>query len=509
MKSFTARINPSGKTVNFTGETLLIDLIYDTGFVVKSPCGGKGICGKCAVKVSGILSVKTDKEKELLPDDNMRLACQAEASGDVQITLDERTSVRENISEIFDADSFFGAAVDIGTTSVKISLVNFKNQKKYLLSLYLNPQRRFGHDVISRISASSDEKILESMTDLIRNSIENEMYSALKEFKIGPEKFKKFVISANSVMTYLFHGMKVSSLGIFPYETPVKEFPVIKAGVLGFKNIPEAEILTMPLISAYIGGDLVSGAAFTEKLGYSDGIFFADLGTNGEIFLKIKDKIFAASCAMGPALEGMNISCGMTAEQGAITHAEIENDNFIFSSIGDDEPIGISGTGLIDSISILIDKGFIGRNGAFNKNAGSYNGVVFDKENSRIYISKKVFISQKDIRNIQLAKGAVLAASQILLQAAGIKPESVKHTAIAGSFGDNLDIDKFKNLNFIPDFKNSEYIFLGNTSLESAQLACLDEEYYRRASEISRKIEYIELSNHKSFNDIFMESLDF
>ncbi len=509
MKSYTARINPSGKTVNFSNETLLIDLIYDAGLGVKSPCGGKGICGKCAVKAGGNLSIKSESEKELLADETMRLACQTKATGDIEITLDDRSSARGKIFKKIDTDSDFGIAVDIGTTSVKMSLVDINTQKKYNLSSYLNPQRRFGHDVISRISASSDEKILTSMVVLIRNSIENGIYYALKEFDINPEKIKKIVISANTVMTYLFHGKKISSLGVFPYETSDKEFPTVKAGLLGFKIFPEADVLTFPPVSAYIGGDLVSGAAYTEKTGLPGNVFFTDLGTNGEIFLKVNDEIFAASCAMGPALEGMNISCGMTAEDGAITHAEIINGKFKFSCIGDAEPIGISGTGLIDSISLLINQGLIGRNGALNKKSDPPEGIFFDKENLRIYLTKKVYITQKDIRNIQLAKGAVLAASEILLKEAGINPESIDNTGIAGSFGDNLDIGNFRNLKFIPDFKNSEYLFLGNTSLESAQLACFDRVYFNRASAISKKIKYIELSNHKSFNDIFMGSLDF
>ena len=509
MKSFYARINPSGKTLNFSSETLLIDLIYDAGLGVTSPCGGKGTCGKCSVKASGMLSEKTEKEKEFLSDENMRLACQAKAAGDIEITLDDTSPVLEKFHIKIDSDSDFGAAVDIGTTAVKMSLVNLKTKISYNLASYLNPQRRFGHDVISRISASSDENAFISMTSLIRTSIENGIYSALKEFNIGPEKLKKIAVSANTVMTYLCHGKKISSLGIFPYETSQKEFPPVKAGSLGFKIFQDADILTLPLVSAYIGGDLVSGAAFTEKQGLPGNVFFTDLGTNGEIFLKVKDRIFAASCAMGPALEGMNISCGMTAEDGAITHAELKNGKFIFSCIGDAEPVGISGTGLIDAISLLINYGLIARNGSFNKKSDPPEGVVFDKENMRIYLTEKVYITQKDIRNIQLAKGAVLAASEILLQEAGIKSDEINHTAIAGSFGDNLDIDNFRNLKFLPDFKNSEYSFLGNTSLESAQIACFDEAYFNRAVEISKKIEYIELSNHKSFNDIFMGSIDF
>lgn len=509
MKPFSALIKPSGKTADFSGNPLLIDIIFDAGLGVRSPCGGKGICGKCSVKAEGKLSEKTDKEKEFSDNENVRLACQGRAEGNVEITIDESSSLKSISGKNSEPDSFYAAAVDIGTTSVKISIVSLNSGKIYPLASFLNPQRRFGHDVVSRISASADGKNSEAMTYLIRAAVENAIYSALKEFKIETEKLKRVVVSANTVMTYLFHGMKISGLGIFPYETPVKEFSSARGGDLGFRIFPEAEVVTMPVVSAYIGGDLVSGVLHTEKQGLTDAIFFADLGTNGEIFLRRGNKIYAASCAMGPALEGMNISCGMTAEDGAINHISFEQGTFGFSSIGAENPSGISGTGLIDFISILIDKGLISRNGGFNKSADQFKGIDFDKDNSRIYISEKVYLNQKDIRNIQLAKGALLAASEILLNEAGIEADAVRYAGIAGSFGDNLDIQNFRNLRFIPDFKKSEYIFSGNTSLASAQLVCLDDAVYKRGVEISRNIEYIELSNHKKFNDVFIGSLDF
>jgi uncharacterized 2Fe-2S/4Fe-4S cluster protein (DUF4445 family) len=271
----------------------------------------------------------------------------------------------------------------------------------------------------------------------------------------------------------------------------------------------------MPAVSAFLGSDFVGGLNVCHEKGFGENTFFIDLGTNGELFLiNGSKKIFAASCAMGPALEGMNISCGMTADSGAVTHAWIDSGFLKYRMIGPESPVGITGTALIDIISIFLAEEIIQDNGAFSADlqqrsfphpARFSDGL----KSKQICLWENIAISQRDVRNLQLAKGASLTASKLILEAADCSPDNVRHVLIAGAFGTHLDLDNFKRLGFIPDFPNATFHFLGNTSLAAAARACAADEFLAEASHLRSQVTELDLAGHPSFSSQFIAALNF
>jgi len=506
-------LRPENRIINCEENSLLLDVLLESEVPVKSPCGGRGVCGKCAVNASGGLSERTVFEIRLLEDRGKRLACQTYVTGDAEVFHDflpgeEKQDIR------LDRDSDFGMAVDIGTTSIQISLVDLNKKSSILIDSFLNPQRRYGHDVISRIQASGDKTAFQAIAGILTSSIGRAVRIAGKRFSLPDEKFKIICFSGNTTMTYFLFGIDVSPLGIYPYRAQILDFfarpdkPVIAIG----KN---TSVYALPSVSAFIGGDLVGGLAFLDGLGYNEKIFFIDLGTNGEMFLrKSGDEIYAASCAMGPALEGMNISCGMTAEEGAISHFRVEKGITKQTVIGGVTATGICGTGLIDIVSALLDGNIILTTGAMNrqeldKSGVALKGMSYDAVRGTLGIADNVFITQNDIRNIQLAKAAARASSEMLLESSGCDPDEVRHVAIAGAFGENLDMRNFQKLGFIPEFRNAEYVFFGNTSLKAAEICCHDEQFRKKASELRDRVRVTELTARPDFNDRFINSINF
>jgi uncharacterized 2Fe-2S/4Fe-4S cluster protein (DUF4445 family) len=509
-------LKPSGKTRSFPEGTCLADALADMGVMLRTPCGGKGTCGKCRVKATGVISDLSSPEtgpqhvtSGLCP------ACRTNIAGDVRVYIDELHEFRRKTYPSVDPDARYSIAVDIGTTIVKISLVDCIYEKYYLLDSFLNPQRHYGHDVISRIAASSDPKVFHSLAGRIRRSVFSTVEAALNAMSVEPERIDKIVISGNTTMLYLFFGLDVNSLGRFPYKTAHRDFNEFSPQDLGTDPFGSAMISSLPVHSAFLGADIVGGLALCRSMGFFSRVFFIDLGTNGEIFLiNPAGEIYATSCAMGPALEGMNITWGMTAEGGAITHIDLEDDNLRYHMIGNEKPVGVTGTAIIDILSIMLENNIIRKNGAFPPDLQDIHlpapmACVFDEDIPQIRLWGDIAVTQRDIRNVQLAKGASLAASRILLTAAGCRPDQIEHVIIAGAFGEHLNIEHFKTLGFIPEFQAAIWHFLGNTSLKAAQQACCNNHFCDDAGVLRDSLHEVILSQYRDFGTEFVAAMDF
>ena len=516
---------PGGKTRSFKTDTLLLDALLDMGLHIQTACGGKGICGKCSVRAEGALSEPDENEKNLNFEKNgFRLACRSRILGDVSLYIEENeTSVLNKALPSFNPDDTYAAAIDIGTTSIVVALVNLASKTSAELATVMNPQRRYGHDVISRISSAADMDISDTMSNLVQDAVLHTMSAALKDLGIPFGHIKRITFSGNTTMLYLLFGLDVSPLGMYPYradhtdfaDSEIAEKPAL-TGSLKIKRVfPDATISALPVLSGFLGGDLTGGLAVCHVKGFTKNAFFIDLGTNGELFLTDgRGRIFAASCAMGPALEGMNISCGMTADDGAITHVWVESSELRYSMMGNGSPRGISGTAVVDLLAIFLETGIIRRSGTFsrdleNRRLPSPARCEYTSASKKIRLWGDIGVTQKDIRNVQLAKGASLAASRLLLGQAGSSSEDIERVFIAGALGRNLSMDNFKRLEFIPDFPNAEYHYLGNSSLMAAQEACLDETFITRAMELRDRAQEVNLSALPEFNKEFINALDF
>jgi uncharacterized 2Fe-2S/4Fe-4S cluster protein (DUF4445 family) len=515
MKTYTLTIHSTGKNQPIQEGTLLIDALMDMGIMLKTPCGGEGRCGKCIVETSGKLSEVTEQEKRHSITGGTRLACQARIEGDVTVFVDERSIVKKEIYPAIDLESRYGIAVDIGTTTVQMKLVDLIRRESFLIQSFLNPQRRFGYDVIARITSSGDPDIFSQLVHLIRNAIMTTLRSFMEGVKLSPDRIERFVFSGNTTMMHLLFNLDVSTIGVYPFRAFQLDFDNFGPEDIDGEMFPHARVYALPAASSYLGADLIGGLTLCWEGDYRRNVIFIDMGTNGELFvISSSGEIFATSCAMGPALEGMNISSGMTADDGAITHVMIESNRLRYEMLGDNSPVGMSGTALIDLIANLLERGIITQQGAFAKEIP--DGLLPEparhiegEDVRRIALWNNISLSQKDIRNVQLAKGASLSASRILLSEAGCGIDDIEHVLIAGAFGQHLNIENFKRLHFLPDFPNANYCFLGNSSLKSAENACVDHEFLVKARNLRDRVRVVELSMHPDFNREFVDAIKF
>jgi len=283
-------IAPSGESRAFPHGTPLADALFEMGVAIDTPCGGKGTCGKCGVRIIGPtvdLSVSV-------------LACGHYISGDLMVYAPPLESIDVLPLPRVQTEHTFGVAVDIGTTTVRMSLVDTITHESFEISTFLNPQCRFGQDVISRITHGSNPEKSSAMVDLIRQAIRMRLRKALMALSLPVDRIKNIVFSGNTTMLYLLFDLDVTSLGRHPYTAHVQDFPARLAQEIGLDVIGGARVLAMPICGAFTGGDLIGALALCESLGLTRQVFFIDLGTNGELFvLDGSGKPFITSCAMG------------------------------------------------------------------------------------------------------------------------------------------------------------------------------------------------------------------
>ena len=517
IKKYILTLLPEAKELTVSNETLLADALIDAGVSLPMPCGGKGVCGKCKVKVDGQLSEKTNIEVKVQKDHpGYRLACQTRITGNACVHIQKKPLVTTLSCPSLDLHSDYGIAIDIGTTTVQVALVDLMQHQSYLVDSFLNPQRRYGHDVISRIAAAREPYIFQDLVRIIRKRVFSSIVNVIKKIGLSPQRVRQLIFSGNTTMLHLLFGIDVSSIGIYPYHAQCLNFRGFKPADIDCQEIfPQVHILALPAVSAFLGGDFAGGLTLCHVDGFYKNIFFVDMGTNGEMFLiNSSGKIAAASCAMGPALEGMNISCGMTADLGAITHIRLHQNMLEYEMIPDGQPVGITGTALIDLLSVLLETGHLSAGGSFHRQIESINlPSPMRYENTakgkQIKLWGNVTLAQTDVRNVQLAKGASLAAANILLREVGCLPGDIEHVIVAGAFGQNIEPGNFRRLKFIPDFSSAQYHFPGNTSLKAAERACFDEDFMKKLYLLRDRVQEVDLVRHPDFEKEFIAALNF
>jgi uncharacterized 2Fe-2S/4Fe-4S cluster protein (DUF4445 family) len=506
---------PSGESRVFPQGTLIADALFDMGVAFDTPCGGKGTCSKCRVRISDFLEEQNSRQSPALDSPVWVLACQNRMTNDLTVYVPPEIPVDVLTIPHLLNDHTYSIAVDIGTTSVRMSLVDTATKRSFEIASFLNPQRRFGHDVISRIAAGANQENLEAMGGLIRKAIHIRLKKALYETALPGDRIKSIVFSGNTTMLYLLFGLDVMPLGQHPYAAHVKDFPPCFAREIGLDVIGEARVMALPVSGAFTGGDLIGALTLCQSLGMTRNVFFIDLGTNGELFvLDGSGTPFITSCAMGPALEGMNISSGMTAYAGTITRIKEGPDGLTYSMIGEGDPVGITGTTLMDLTAILLEKGAISKNGTFSRHMEKLHlpqplCLNHAGDSLEIKLWGEIGLTRKDIRQLQLAKAASCTASHFLLQAAGLKLDDIEHVIIAGAFGEHIDLEHFRRLGFIPDFPRALEIYLGNSSLRAAEKSCIDPGFIDQAAALRDKCREVTLSNQPKFQEVFIRSLGF
>ncbi len=582
------------------------------GIYIIAPCGGKGICSKCKIKViKGDYKVKssgklTIQEKET----NISLACQTFPRGDIIIEIPKESqlvigdkiaiaktkslidhlksynvefspitkrvfldlphpTISDSISDLerlkrslqeigvrnirfsygfvssmnkilrtsnwmvfltyVDRESLYpealflspsescnrryGIAVDIGTTTVVIYLVNLLNGEVIDIGSTYNSQIRYGDDIITRIIYATEEQGLNDLRDAVISDINTIVNSMMQKHSIESCEIDSASISANTTMSHIFWGLDPSSIREDPYIPPLNYFPLWKAGTAKLSINQQAPIYTLPCVASYVGGDIASGILATKLHHNHEIALFMDIGTNGEIAIGNNEWIVAAACSAGPCFEGSGIKCGMRATIGAIESIKIDPTTYepIIGVIGNVTPQGICGSGMIDAMSEMFLTGIIDQKGRFI--VGKTDRIRKGDEGLEylFYRSDKhykdIVLTEVDIENLLRAKAAIYAGVMTLLNEIGFTIDVIKKVYIAGGFGNYINIPKAIMLGMLPDLPQERFIYMGNSSLTGAYLCLLSEELRKEAEEIASKITYIELSVSRRFMDEYISAM--
>ncbi|HSW58309.1 MAG TPA: ASKHA domain-containing protein [Dehalococcoidales bacterium] len=419
--------------------------------------------------------------------------------------------VRNNeVLSLNPAGQGLGLAVDVGTTKIAGYLLDIETGKTLASKGIMNPQISYGEDITSRIhhALKSDESAVLLQKALI-NGINGLAADLCAETGVDALDIVDAVIVGNTAIHHLFLKLPVYPLCYPPFNAAVQEGLDIKARDTGLKLAPGAYVHVMPNIAGFVGADHVSMLVAIDALNNLDLTLAIDIGTNTEVSLISNGSIFSASCASGPAFEGGQISCGMRAATGAIERMRIEAGKIQFKTINDAIPVGICGSGIIDSIAQLYDAGILddsgrmkGDHAGVRETAGVKEFVLYAGNGE----NPDIVITQKDVREVQLGKGAIRAGIQILLEKAGAREEDIKQVYIAGAFGTYIDVANAILLGMLPDLPLERFKQVGNAAGLGARQSLISVKKRELEDAIAKKMNYIELAGTASFNKTFLQT---
>lgn len=494
MKTYTIRLHPLGKELQVNHETPLIDVLHEFG--IEFPCGGKGTCGKCKVRLlDGQIETSVPHQQILLrlklPQD-WRLACFSKCTSDTTLEVEQFNHlILADESEFeFQPQQGYGIAVDLGTTTVVAQLVDMSSAKVLAVETMLNPQVRFGADLISRIQACVDGQAKE-MSQIICSAIGTMIEKLLKKH---PVEIQKIVLVGNTAMQLIFSDCDVTSLASYPFSTNNLETKYFDTTELGWKFESAEKVQFFPSIGSFVGSDILAGIVATDLYEKDHYTALIDLGTNGEIVVGNNEQIVCASTAAGPAFEGANISMGMRAVTGAISSLTLVEDKFEPTVIGNANPKGICGSALIDAIALLRRKELIGMFGEINSGE------------STIAITGNVQLTQKDINEFQLAKAAIAAGLTILAKNLSISVSDIQEIYIAGGFGSYLNIQHIIDTGMV-EVEKQKIHKIGNTALIGAKIFLFSNP--ELSQRVLAKTRHINLEGSPDFQDIYIDKMLF
>ncbi|WP_240839785.1 ASKHA domain-containing protein [Acidaminobacter sp. JC074] len=469
-----------------TTPTNLLNQLRSLGYEIPAPCAGNGTCGKCHLKIlNPKVITEADKrhlsEKQL--EEGYRLSCTYPVMEETNLFLE--TSKLEIISDVHLPDNTasltgHACAIDIGTTSVVMSFMDCDKNKLLKTITFSNPQSSYGADVISRITYA--ENNLDILVKVIRRPISE----AIQSFVLEYGTLNHIYVSGNTTMNQLFMGLSISSLGLYPFDFQLKDLEHI--------DIDDFTYTVIPGLSAFVGGDILSGIVECDFINTSDTSLLIDLGTNGEMALSHKSKIYTTSTAAGPVFEGISLSCGMQAKAGAIYDYDGNS-----HTIDKEEPKGICGTGTISTVAYLSKNGLIDATGRF---------IDKFQDEDKYYLTDNIYISQGDIRAIQTAKSAIRTGIEILLDTADIQAEDVKNIYISGGFGKYVSLKALCDIDILPSTFLDKTRTIGNSSLNGA-IKLMYTNNKKVIEEIISRNQTVSLSDHPKFQDYFMDYMYF
>lgn len=521
MPKLSLKLENETKELELAGGISLMEALRSQGlYPGEAPCGGKGICGRCLMEVSGQLSPPSPAELALLsPGETRRLACMAVIEGDCSVTVKasgQKTAV-ESSTTAYRPDlglCGLGAAVDIGTTTVVLYLYQLESGECLAVISDANAQRSFGADVISRIQYTMENPAgLSTLRDRIRCQLNELLSQALSQAGRTGQELLRLSIAGNTVMLHLLAGLDPASIATAPF-TPKSLFgEYYTAQSLGLDAAPNAQAYLIPCLSGYVGGDISAGLTAVRAAAAQEPILFLDLGTNGEMALGDEKGLLCCATAAGPAFEGGCISCGMSALPGAVDKVWLDNGKLSFSVIGDLEASGLCGSGLLDLVAVLLELGVIDETGRLlppEEAPEDYAGYISQTQGgTAFHLTPGLRLTGKDVRQLQLAKAAVAAGIETLLAHAGLEASAISRVYLAGGFGAWLRPESAAKLGLFPYGLLPKVQAVGNSAGAGASDILLSSKARLALEETVEKCRYMELSLCADFNERFIDCMAF
>ncbi len=481
---FHITILPEGRQLSAASDENLLELLRRKNLAPHAPCGGKGTCGKCKVLVDGV----------------ERLACQTVVDRNMMVEL-PRAEITHILSVGTDAQVAADKeitgnliAIDLGTTTMVCYLLDSNGQELAVAST-LNPQGTYGADVISRIQAALDGKQAE-MRDCVRASLSALIENACQKAAVSPQSVQRIALVANPCMQQLLLDLSPENLAKVPFSPVLTEMKTISAVDL-FPSCPKAEFLIVPDISGYVGADTLGCVLSTEMYKKEIVTLMVDIGTNGEMVLGNQHRMIACSTAAGPALEGANIRFGMRGSVGAIDHVTWENGQPKVHVIGETKAKGICGSGLIDAVAGMLEHGIINHRGRIQTPDRTF------------YLTGEIYLTQDDIRQVQLAKGAIAAGIELMAKQLGIDLTDIDEVLLAGAFGSFIDPKSACTIGLLPTTLLPKIRAVGNAAGSGAKLLACSRAQQALADKLCREIEFLELASLSEFQRTFGKQTNF
>ncbi len=523
MKHFTIIFKPQGRQISIHSASTLLEAAGQAGIILNTVCGGKGTCRKCLVKIEPagleVLACQFLINEDLtvtIPLESTFYEHKILESG-IESPLESGSTIYEKYHLLNPKSEIFGVAVDIGTTTVVAKLVNLKDGQNPATSSALNPQTQFGSDVISRITYAQTGEKSARLQKVVIDCINNLISELCKKASITSDQIYEVCAVGNTAMNHIFLGLPLVSLGYAPYKAYSLDASDSKPEALGIQINSKGNIHTVENIAGFVGSDttavaLAAGIDSQEKM-----TLIVDIGTNGEIVLGNKERLYAASCAAGPALEGARIRCGSTAKKGAIEAVLVAEGDIVIDVIGGTEGLSICGSGIIDAVAVMLDLGIINTSGRFvepntlrGKIPDSFLERIFKKDEELAFsLTEKVFITQSDIRQVQLAKAAIRAGIMLLQKEIHLAEDDIQQVLLAGAFGNYIRRESAMRIGLLPVVGLERIHFIGNAAASGAQMILLSEKSRQRANKLARQIKYIEIAQKPDFTDTFAQCISF
>ncbi len=503
------------------GETIL-DIIQQNVLLSFGECAGTSTCGKCKIKlIEGELSEVSWNESELLTkeelDNGIRLSCQCSLLKDSTISL-EKLSVITGKKISLDSwkdlinhtpEDGIGCAVDVGTTTVGVYLINLSSTEIIGQTSFLNPQIVFGRDVMSRLQAANDTEKKEQLHKYLLNQVKDQINQLCDNISIDIGLIKKVYFAGNTAMGHFLTGEDHSTLAVLPFRSPLETRGHIKFDSPFFKLNEECTNYYLAVPGGFVGSDILAGIFAAGLNKNTAPTLFIDLGTNGEVVLSYKTELFAAATAAGPAFEGAHLQCGTIAVPGAIYKSAYSNGKIAYRTIDSSDPTGICGSGILSLTRVLLENNILNSSGRLN--IEDYNVRQGEFDEVLLFSSpegKDIIYSQADVRELQLAKSAVATGIEFLLKECKLSVNDLEKIYITGAFGNKIDPEDIISIGLIPDIKLDKIEFIDNAAGRGTIMILLDNKLFNDAEKTALLIKTYNLGDSADFQDSFITNLE-